>query len=43
MSYYLAKGAVKLEVSDFLTSGTKEFLQVSLILELERQKKMNGG
>lgn len=43
MSFLITKGAIKLDVSDFLESGTKEFLKASLLLEIERNKKMFGG
>lgn len=39
LSYYVAKGAVWLEPKDFVTSGTKEFLQASILLEKERMKR----
>ena len=39
LSYYVGKGAVKLELSDFTESGSLEFLQASLILKEEREKR----
>lgn len=39
LSYYVGEGAVKLELSDFSESGSIEFLQASLILKEEREKR----
>lgn len=39
LSYYVGEGAVKLELSDFTESGPLEFLQASLILKEEREKR----
>ena len=39
LSYYVGVGAVKLELSDFTESGSLEFLQASLVLKEEREKR----
>lgn len=39
LSYFIGEGAVKLELSDFSESGSLEFLQASLMLKEEREKR----
>ena len=43
LSWMTVKGGVKYELEDFCDPVTKEFIKISILLELERMKAMFGG